>query len=83
MKTVRLSAHATLQLPFRGVDAEEVVDAIQTAAWLPAERGRLECRKTYPFGREWNGRLYASKQVRPIFVDEEAEIVVVTVYTYF
>jgi hypothetical protein len=30
---------------------------------------------------DWNGKLYATKQVRPIFVDEAAEIVVVTVYT--
>ena len=45
--------------------------------------GRLECRKDLPFGREWNGRLYSTKQVRPIFVEEEREIVVVTVYVYY
>jgi hypothetical protein len=39
--------------------------------------------KSFRFGREWNGKPYATKQVRPIFVDEANEIVVVTVYTYF
>ena len=45
--------------------------------------GRLECRKDFPHGRDWNGKFYATKQVRPVFVDEAAEIVVVTVYTYY
>ena len=35
------------------------------------------------FNGEWSGQTYAMKQVRPIFVDEANEIVVVTVYTYF
>jgi hypothetical protein len=37
----------------------------------------------YPFGAEWNGKFYATKQVRPIFVEEAGEIVVVTVYVYY
>ena len=43
----------------------------------------MECRKVFPFDREWNGKRYASKEVRPIFVEEADEIVVVTVYTYY
>jgi len=30
----------------------------------------------------WNGVRYGTKQVRPIFVEESDEIVVVTVYVY-
>jgi hypothetical protein len=37
----------------------------------------------FPFDSIWNGKPYQIKQVRPIFVEEELEIVVVTVYTYF
>jgi hypothetical protein len=29
------------------------------------------------------GAVYATKQIRPIFVDEPEEIVVVTVYVYY
>jgi len=43
----------------------------------------LECRKNLPFQKEWNGILYETKQVRPIFVEEASEIVVVTVYVYY
>ena len=31
----------------------------------------------------WNGIYYPTKQIRPIFVDEPTEIVVVTVYVYY
>lgn len=43
----------------------------------------MECRKDYPFDSTWNGRHYATKQVRPIFVEEPDQIVVVTVYVYY
>jgi hypothetical protein len=43
----------------------------------------MECRKTLPFNREWNKRFYATKAVRPIFVEEADEIVVVRAYTYY
>ena len=83
MKPIRLSGHARQQLWYRGVTEEEIDGAIRTEEWTPAELGRLECRKDFPFGREWNGKVYTMKQVRPIFVEEEREIVVVTVYTYY
>jgi hypothetical protein len=37
---------------------------------MPAELGRLDCRRNFPYGKEWNGKVYATKQVRPIFVEE-------------
>ena len=39
--------------------------------------------KIFRYGKEWNGKTYATKQVRPVFVEEAAEVVVVTVYTYY
>ena len=83
MKPIRLSAHALDSMLHRGTTADEVIDTIQTTAWSPAERGRLECRKDYAYDRDWNGHTYATKQVRPIFVEDFDEIVVVTVYVYY
>ncbi len=83
MKPIRLSGHATEQLAFRGTSAGEVLDAIQTAQWQQADRGRLECRKDCAYDAIWNKKHYQTKQVRPIFVEEDNEIVVLTVYTYF
>jgi hypothetical protein len=82
-KPVRLSGHAYSQLARRGVSEEEVIEAIRTSSWQPAELGRLECRRDFPYGREWNGKFYRTKQVRPVFVEEADEIVIVTVYSYY
>jgi hypothetical protein len=83
LKPIRLSGHARQRLVRRGVSEGEVIEAIRTSSWQPAARGRLECRKDFGYGREWNGSFYATKQVRPIFVEESGEIVVVTVYSYY
>lgn len=83
MKPIRLSDHARGYTTKRGFTEREVQDAIRTAKWQPAEMGRLQCRRTFRYGKDWNGKTYAMKQVRPVFVETDAEIVVVTVYTYF
>jgi hypothetical protein len=83
VKPIRLSDHALRYASKRGFTLDEVEDAIRTASWGPAELGRLECRKDFAYGKEWNDKSYATKQVRPVFVEEATEIVVVTVYTYY
>lgn len=82
-KPIRLSGHAKDQLRFRGATEQEVTTAIRNEPWGPAEPGRLECKKAFQFDSEWNKKPYATKQVRPIFVEEKDEIVVVTVYVYY
>lgn len=82
-KPIRLSAHARGYIESRGFTIEEVERAIRTTPWKPADLGKLECRLEIPFERLWKGKPYRTKQVRPVFVEEAAEIVVVTVYTYY
>jgi hypothetical protein len=43
----------------------------------------MQCLKEFDYNSEWNQKWYATKQVRPIFVEEDREIVVITVYTYY
>ena len=83
MKRIRLTAHAAAYVDRRGFTVAEVEEAIRNAPWEPAELGRLQCRMTFQFNNVWNGVHYASKDVSPIFVEEEEEIVVITVYTYY
>lgn len=85
MKPIRLSAHAAGYIPIRGFTLAEVETAIRSEPWLPATQGqgRMECRKDFTYGRDWNGKVYATKQVRPVFVEKNTEIVVITVYTYY
>ena len=83
MKPIRLSKHALDYAKRRGFTVAEVEETIRTSLWSTAELGRLDCRKDFAFGKEWNGRFYTTKQVRPVFVEEAGEIVVITVYTYY
>ena len=75
--------HARGYISRRGFTEAEVAEAIRTGVWRTARDGRLETAMDFPFGGVWNGRYYATKRVRPVFVDTPHEIVVVTVYTYF
>jgi hypothetical protein len=67
----------------RGFTVAEVEEAIRTSSWNLAELGRLDCRENFPYAKEWNGKVYTMKQVRPVFVEEATQLVVVTVYTYY
>ena len=82
-KPIRISGHAREMMPRRGASESEIANSIRSCEWQPAESGRLECKKNFPFGQTWNGKVYGTKQVRPIFVNETDEIVVITVYVYF
>ncbi|MBA3353713.1 MAG: hypothetical protein H0U23_15055 [Blastocatellia bacterium] len=83
MKPIRLTKHARGYFERRGFTVDEVETAIRSETWQSAEKGRLECAREYEFGRDWNGCRYAWKKVNPIFVEEETEIVVITVYTFY
>ncbi len=45
--------------------------------------GRTGFRKEFQFDSLWGGRHYATKQVLAIVVEGTAELVVVTVYTFY
>ena len=82
-KPIRLSHHARGYFSRRGFTEAEVYDAIRTSPWRATRSLRWETSKEFPYNTVWNGTFYAVKRVRPIFVEEATEIVVVTVYTYF
>lgn len=82
-KRVRLSRHAADYGPIRGFSVGEVEEAIRVATWERASAGRWVCEHDFEFQEVWNGKRYPIKRVRPVFVEEPEEIVVVTVYVYY
>ena len=70
VKPIHLSDHALRYMSKRGFTIAEVEEAIRTVPWQRTDLGRLDCRKDFPYGKEWNGKTYATKQVRPVFVEE-------------
>lgn len=81
-KPIHLSGHAAAYRATRGFTAADVEETIRSSPWLPARNHRLEATRDFPFAAEWNGTRYATKRLRPVFVEEADEIVVGTVYTY-
>jgi hypothetical protein len=82
-KPIRLSQHASGYLDRRGFTRTEVEETINAGQRSLAKQDRLEAMKDFAYDSDWNGRRYATKRVRAVFVEEDTEIVVVTVYTYY
>ena len=80
---IRFTNHALEQARLRGTNTDEISIAIETGERLPAKKGRLMSRKNFEFGKKWQGKDYQIKQVAPVFVEENEEIVVITVYTFY
>ena len=83
MKQIVFSRHALEQLADRGATREEAEQAIDTGEQVPAKRGRLAFRKSFPFNSLWKGKYYPIKQVMAIVKEEESELVVITVYAFY
>ena len=83
MKRIRLTRHAQEQAAERGATESEVKEAVRKGSRQPAKLGREMCRYNFVFGRDWQGRHFAIKQVAPITKEKANEIVVITVYTFY
>jgi hypothetical protein len=82
-KPIRFSNHSIEQCLERGVTEEEVIDAIRNGAKEFAKKGRYVSKQNFQYNDYWNDSFYPIKQVAPVWVEEENELVVVTVYSYF
>ncbi|HET7213095.1 MAG TPA: DUF4258 domain-containing protein [Terriglobia bacterium] len=83
MKNIRLTVHAKEQCAERGASEAEVREAIEHGLRESAKKGRAMYRLNLPYRARWQGKSYAIKQVAPVVAEEENEIVVVTVYTFY
>ncbi len=83
MKPIRLSNHARQQCYERGATEAEVRQTIEEGTREPARSDRELYRFNFPFAQDWQGTFYAIKQVAPVVKEEQDEIVVITVYTFY
>ena len=82
-KPVIFTRHARSKLSKRGVSEEQVIQTIREAPWRPSVENRLECEMEFEYNAEWNGRFYQTKKVRPVFVEEDDTIIVITVFSFY
>ncbi len=80
---IRFTDHAREQCDERGATEDEVIEAIQKGNHEKAKKGRLFCRANFQYNALWNNRYYTLKQVAAVIVEEDSDIVVVTVYTFY
>jgi hypothetical protein len=80
---IRLHPHALARLAERGTTEEEVVRTVQTGEQFPAKFGRTGFRRNSPFGGDWRGRRYATKQVEVYAVEENGWLVITVIVKFF
>ncbi len=83
MNPIVFTAHAMQRMKERGTNEGDVREAIRIGQKEPAKGGRFLYRLNLEFKKTWDGRYYGVQQVAPIVREEEDEIVVITVYTFY
>ncbi len=80
---IQIDPHTRKRMPVRGISEEEIEDVLRTGSPVPALQGRLAKEKVYTFDRTWQGRAFAQKKVRVVYVVEEEAFVTVTAIAYY
>ena len=83
MKPVRLTNHVREQAIERGTNEAEIIDTIIRGNRQPAKNGRFKYEATFQYNSNWQGKSYSLKKVVPIVAETDAELVVITVYTFY
>jgi hypothetical protein len=79
----RLIEHAKERASERGATEDEIHRVLSTGNEVQVRRGRKGKEMVFEYGREWLGKRYPQKKVRAIYVEEDDEIVVITVKVFY
>jgi hypothetical protein len=83
VQAVRLHAHARERLAERGATEDEVVATVEGGESSPARYGRTSFRRNFEYGAPWRGRVYATKQVEALAVDEDGWLVITVIVRFY
>ena len=78
-----IDPHTLERCEERGASVEEIEDTIVHGIIELANGNRKAKYKVYDFNKERNGKFYEQKRIKVVFVEEENEIVTVTVIVYY
>ena len=82
MKT-RLHPHAKARLEERGATAEEVIATVESGERFAAKFGRVGFRRNFAYNSTWKGRVFATKQVEAIAVEEDGWLVITAIVRFY
>ncbi len=83
MKPIRFTQHALDRCKLRGATEDEVRDTILHGSREATKKNRILCRLNIVYNAEWEDPYYPIKQIAPVIIEEETEIVIITVYTFY
>lgn len=83
MRNIIFSDHCLISMKKRNVTKEEVIETISKNEWEAAKHNRFSCKNNFLYKKTWNKKYYETKQVVPIFIEENNNIVVITVFTFY
>jgi hypothetical protein len=75
---IKLTLHAMEKAIERGATENEIVYVILEGADIPAKKGRKAKEMVFSYNKEWYGKFYHQKKVEVIYVEENEEIIVIT-----
>lgn len=81
--TITIHPHAHQRMAERGATEKEVRATIEMGERFPAKFGRTGFRRNFPFGRQWRGKVYETKQIEAYAVSDNDGWVVITIVTKY
>jgi len=79
----KLIEHAKERAIERGATEDEIQMVLSSGNEVQAKKGRKSKEMVFEYGRQWLGKTYSQKKVRAIYVEENGEIIVITVKVYY
>ncbi len=76
---IKIVEHARERATERGTTSEEIIKVLKEGNDFIAKKGRKGKEMIFEYGKEWLGKIYPQKKVKVIFIEEDNEIIVITV----
>ena len=80
---VTIIDHARDRMRERGATEDEVMATLSKGTELRAAGGRKVKELVFSFNAVWQGKPYPQKKLRVIYMEQDNDIIAITVYTYF
>ena len=80
---IKLIEHAKERVKQRGATSEEVKAVILNGEQIKAKRGRKAKEMIFEYKKKWLRKTYPQKKVQVIYVEEENQIIVITVKVFY
>lgn len=80
---IELHPHARARLAERGATVTEVRATVEEGERFEAKFGRVGFRRNFAYNATWRGRVFATKQVEAIAVEENGWLVITVLVRFF